>query len=111
MARKKTITTKSKTTKKATVKKKVEEQVVTPAVVEEEKDKVLSPYEVSMNQIERYKEAHNGEDINIDLDEIKRMADAGFTAIIVDENDDSIPDEIKAAINFVEEVQKSEQHE
>ena len=61
-------------------------------------------YDISLEQINMYKETHNGEDPGLDLEEVKKNANDGFATIILDNDSADIPDDVKATINFADQV-------
>ena len=61
-------------------------------------------YDISLEQINMYKETHNGEDPGLDLEEVKKDANDGFATIILDNDSADIPDDVKATINFADQV-------
>ncbi len=86
------------------------EGVVSDSSTKEETDAQVatSPtkdyYDISLEQINMYKETHNGEDPGLDLEEVKKDANDGFATIILDNDSADIPDDVKATINFAEQV-------
>lgn len=121
MARKKTTATtaakpktKKTSTKKANTKKAVVEKVeaidALSEAVADTTDKeaeiavtpTKDPYEASLEQIEKYKATHNGEDPGLDLEEVKKDAMNGFTTLIIDETSGDVPDSVKMTIDLVE---------
>ena len=66
------------------------------------KPKTKDPYEASLEQIEKYKATHNGEDPGLDLEEVKKDAMNGFTTLIIDETSGDVPDSVKMTIDLVE---------
>lgn len=61
-------------------------------------------YDISLEQINMYKETHNGEDPGLDLEEVKKDANDGFATIILDNDSADIPDDVKATINFADQI-------
>ena len=121
-AKKKTTTKKSTTIKKATAKKPATKKVVkkkddigdilaegiTTDLVNSDLGITANPhkdyYDISLEQINKYKESHNGEDPGLDLEEVKKDANAGFATIILDNDSVDLPEDVKATINFADQV-------
>ena len=102
--------TKKANTKKAVVENKVEAFDALSDAVADTTDKeaeiaetpTKDPYEASLEQIEKYKATHNGEDPGLDLEEVKKDAMNGFTTLIIDETSGDVPDSVKMTIDLVE---------
>ena len=113
---KKTTTKKATTAKKTTSKKKKDETIdetFANSLVENAAghDEIsilprMDSYDASLEQIQKYKEAHPDEEFDIDLEDVKKMAQAGFTAVIIDDESNDVPEEVKATLNFADEVMK-----